>query len=156
MGARKCSLGPASDWLWGQEEMRWRRTFSGSPEQTASARAFAETLFAGTACVDVVEFIVAELTANTIRHTASGKDGGWFGLELVYGDPVYIAVVDNGGTGTPLVRQPDLLAESGRGLFMVAQLAHRMGIEGNPERGHKVWAEIELNKPWPDAFGISV
>ncbi|MCP2342013.1 ATP-binding protein [Actinomadura rupiterrae] len=134
--------------------MRWRRTFSGRPEQTASARDFAATLFAGAECVDVVKFVVAELTANTLRHTRSGEDGGWFGLEVVFDDPAYVAVVDNGGRGIPAVRQPvDLLATGGRGLYAVSQLAHRMGIEGSPVLGHRVWVEVELDKPLTDPFG---
>lgn len=157
MGFKRGALESAGEWLWGPEEMRWRRTFSGRPDQTASARAFAATLFAGAACLDVVEFVVAELTANTIRHTRTCEDGGWFGLELVYDDPAYIAVVDNGGRGIPTVKQPvDLLATSGRGLYLVSQLAYRMGIEGSPELGHKVWIELELDKPMSDPLDLGV
>ncbi|WP_084337173.1 ATP-binding protein [Actinomadura oligospora] len=138
----------AGEWLWGPDEMRWRRTFAGRPEEAAAAREFAAGMFAGTGCVDVVEFAVAELAANTIRHTRSGEDGGWFGLELVYDDPAYIAVVDNGGHGVPTVLEPvDLLATSGRGLYMVSQLVQRMGVEGSPALGHKVWIEVALDKP---------
>ncbi|WP_158587930.1 ATP-binding protein [Actinomadura logoneensis] len=154
MGLKKTPLGTAGEWLWGPDEMRWRRTFSGRPDQTASARDFAAALFAGTACVDVVKFVVSELTANTIRHTRTCQDGGWFGLELVYDDPAYIAVVDNGGGGIPTVKPPvDLMATSGRGLYLVSQLAYRMGIEGSPELGHKVWIEFGLDKPIDDPFG---
>ncbi|MFC5184090.1 ATP-binding protein [Actinomadura harenae] len=157
MGFKKGPLGSAGEWLWGPDEMRWRRTFSGRPDQTASARDFATTLFAGSACVDVVEFVVSELTANTIRHTRTCEDGGWFGLELVYDDPAYIAVVDNGGRGIPAVKQPvDLLATSGRGLYLVSQLAYKMGIEGSPGLGHKVWVELDLDKPMGGSFGLEV
>ncbi|MCP2343632.1 ATP-binding protein [Actinomadura rupiterrae] len=147
--ARGFGLGTrsADEWLWGPDEMRWRRAFSGRPEQVALAREFAGALLAGAECLDVVEFVVSELTANTIRHSRTAEAGGWFGLELVFDDPVYVAVVDNGGRGVPAVKEPvDLLATSGRGLYAVSQLVCRMGIEGNPQCGHKVWAEVALDR----------
>ncbi|MEV5570419.1 ATP-binding protein [Spirillospora sp. NPDC052269] len=149
--------GSAGEWLWGPDEMRWRRTFAGRPEEAVAARDFAAQMFAGTGCMDVVEFAVAELTANTIRHTRTCEDGGWFGLELVYDDPAYIAVVDNGGRGVPTVLEPvDLLATSGRGLYTVSQLVQRMGVEGSPALGHRVWIEVALDEPLADPFDLSL
>ncbi|MFC4912839.1 ATP-binding protein [Actinomadura gamaensis] len=148
MRLRQCPpVGTAGEWLWGADEKRWRRAFPGRPDEMASAREFVAALFAEAECLDVVKLVVSELTGNTIRHTRSGEDGGWFELEVVYDDPAYVAVIDNGGGGVPVVKEAvDLLATSGRGLFAVSRLACRMGVDGNPERGHRVWVEIPLGK----------
>ncbi|MCP2337381.1 ATP-binding protein [Actinomadura rupiterrae] len=156
MKCLKHTPGSAAEFLWGSEEMRWRRTYAGRPEQARAAREFARTLFSGALCVDVAEFIVRELVANTIRHTRSGKAGGWFGLEVVYDDPAYVAVVDLGGGGIPIVKTPDEFAESGRGLYAVARLAERYGIERTIRQGHKVWAEFHLDKPLADLFELEI
>ncbi|WP_051468007.1 ATP-binding protein [Actinomadura oligospora] len=139
-----CPPGSAADFLWAPDEMRWRRAFCGRPEQVAEARGFARTLFAGAECLDLVEFAVGELAANTLRHTRSSEDGGWFGVELVYDDPVYVAVTDNGGTSVPAVEEPDVWAESGRGLWSLSQLAAGLGVQGCQRTGHLVWVEIRL------------
>lgn len=84
--------------------MRWRRVYAGRADQVRAARAFAEALLVGMPCVDVVALAVGELAANAVRHTRSGEGGdGWFGLEIVCENPVYVAVTDMGGHGIPTV-----------------------------------------------------
>ncbi|MEV5570206.1 ATP-binding protein [Spirillospora sp. NPDC052269] len=149
-----CPRDSAADFLWAPDEMRWRRTFGGRPDQVAAAREFARTLFAGTECLDLVEFAVGELAANTLRHTRSGEDGGWFGVELVYDDPVYVAVTDNGGSSVPTIKEPDdVWAESGRGLWALSQLAAKIGVEGCSRTGHLVWVELHLDESSADPRG---
>ncbi|MEV5570215.1 ATP-binding protein [Spirillospora sp. NPDC052269] len=156
MARLTCPPGSAADFLWGPDEMRWRRTFCGRPDQVAAAREFARTLFAGTGCLDQVEFAVGELAANTLRHTRSSEDGGWFGVELLYDDPVYVAVTDNGGTSVPTVKEPDdIWAESGRGLWALSQLAAKLGVQGSRQTGHLVWVEIDLDEPFTAQPGLS-
>ncbi|WP_083982526.1 ATP-binding protein [Actinomadura hibisca] len=146
MGQAECPPG-AADFLWGPDEMRWRRAFPGRPDQVAAARGFARALFAGAACLDVVELAVSELAANALRHTRSRLDGGWFGIELVYDDPAYVAVIDNGGAGVPVVSEPlDEWAESGRGLWALSLVAVKLGVEGTPHAGHRVWIELALDE----------
>ncbi|MCP2335021.1 ATP-binding protein [Actinomadura rupiterrae] len=159
MGRKKWSSGWAAEWLWSAEEMRWRRTFSGNADQVTAARRFARTLFAGAACAEVVEFAVAELAANTLRHTRSRDEGGWFGVELVYDDPAYVAVTDIGGGGVPAVRQDlEELSEGGRGLYALSQLAISLGIHGSRTLGHTVWADIDLDQPLeaPPGLGLQL
>ncbi|WP_051468747.1 ATP-binding protein [Actinomadura oligospora] len=134
----------AAEWLHDSGPMRWRRTYRGELQEVSKVRRLARMMFAGDECADVVEFAVAELAANTLRHTRSGEEGGWFGVELAYGDPVYVGVTDLGGGGIPAVRQVDERQESGRGLYMVSQLALAMGIHGSPALGHTVW--VDLNR----------
>ncbi|MFC5187960.1 ATP-binding protein [Actinomadura harenae] len=148
----------AVEWLHGPGEMRWRRTFSGKASQVSDARHFARAMFAGEICEDVVEFVVSELAANTLRHTCSADDGGWFGVELAYGDPVYVGITDNGGRGIPTVQQPDDNLESGRGLYAVSQLAIALGIHGSPVLGHTVWVDLDRHQSMetPAVLGISL
>ncbi|MEV5574503.1 ATP-binding protein [Spirillospora sp. NPDC052269] len=146
----------AADWLHGSGEMRWRRTFSGKASQASAARHFARALFAGEICADVVEFVVSELTANTLRHTCSADEGGWFGVELAYGDPVYVGVTDIGGRGIPTVQQPDDALESGRGLYAVSQLAIALGIHGSPVLGHTVWVDLDRHQSLEAPAGLGI
>ncbi|MDX6738370.1 hypothetical protein [Actinocorallia sp. A-T 12471] len=74
----------------------------------------------------------------------------WFGVELVLGPTLRVSVTDLGGNGRPAVRAADSLATGGRGLHLVAELAHGYGIAGDPVHGHTVWAEI---LPPPEEHG---
>lgn len=42
----------------------------------------------------------------------------------------------------PIVNVPDLISESGRGLFLVAHLAKQWGYYLPPEGGKVVWCEL--------------
>ncbi|MCP2336957.1 ATP-binding protein [Actinomadura rupiterrae] len=144
----KWTGGSASEWLWSPPPMRWRRVYSGHAGQVRSARKFAEELFAGTPCVDVVALAVSELSGNAVRHSRSGEgNGGWFGLELTYGNPVYVAVTDLGGHGVPTVLPEgygNQNRENGRGLRMLYELAVALGVHGNSDFGHTVWVDLDL------------
>jgi hypothetical protein len=80
-----------------------------------------------------------------LEHTASGKAGGWFAVEVAWHvSAVQVAVTDGGGQGEPrVVCDPD--GERGRGLLLVHGLSARTGWTGN-RRGRLVWAQV----PWPD------
>ncbi|MEV7966092.1 ATP-binding protein [Sphaerisporangium sp. NPDC088356] len=139
----------------------WHRAFPGRLDQAAHARAFVRFLLADTPCVDEAELIVSELAGNALRHTRSGSPDGWFAVEVMlnrtfrdhsHGQPVnaLITVFDSGGGGVPALdghKQPDPDKESGRGLATVAALAARIGYQGTPETGHRVWAYLALS-PW--------
>lgn len=144
----KWTGGTASDWLWSPPPMRWRRVYAGHAGQVRSARKFAEALFAGTPCVEVVALAVSELAGNAVRHSRSGEgSGGWFGLELTQGNPVYVAVTDLGGHGVPTVLPKGyggLDGEGGRGLKMLYDLAVALGVHGNREFGHTVWVDLDF------------
>ncbi|RSN61912.1 ATP-binding protein [Actinomadura sp. WAC 06369] len=100
--------------------------------------------------MDVVALAVGELAANAVRHTRSGEgDGGWFGLELIYGDPAYVAVTDLGGHGVPVVLPEgygDPSCQGGRGLRMLYELALMFGVHGSSTFGHTVWVDLDLNR----------
>jgi anti-sigma regulatory factor (Ser/Thr protein kinase) len=132
--------------------MRWRRTYSGRADQVTSARTFARDLFAGTGREDDVATVVAELCSNAVLHTRSGESRGWFGLEVAFGNLIYIGVTDLGGSCVPLFRSKKPGCElniGGRGLQLVAELAVSYGIHGSSELGHTVWADIALARQEP-------
>jgi hypothetical protein len=87
------------------------------------------------------------LCANAIRHTASGR-GGAFIVEVARprDGVARVAVTDDGGPSVPEPGAPGPMAESGRGLAMVAACTSRWGYaEAYP--GRTVWAEA----CWPVA-----
>jgi anti-sigma regulatory factor (Ser/Thr protein kinase) len=124
--------------------MVWRRTFDGTRDQVG------EGLFAGTGRAGDAAQIISELCNNTILHTRSGEEGGWFGVEVALGDLAYLAVTDQGGKGRPVLQpkpfDPDDPAEGGYGIMVVADLALTIGVHGSPELGHTTWADLDLTR----------
>jgi anti-sigma regulatory factor (Ser/Thr protein kinase) len=96
-----------------------------------------------------VVFIVNELAGNAIKHTASGRDGGTYSVMFSLGERhLWVAVSDQGGSDTVptagVLGDLDLLAESGRGLALIAAEAARWGHGPTPGGGRRTWARIAL------------
>jgi anti-sigma regulatory factor (Ser/Thr protein kinase) len=99
---------------------------------------------------ETVTLIAAELTANAVRHGhVPGRD---FHLRLTAtaAATLRLEVADTRTERCPtpaaFEAPPPLDEESGRGLYLVAQLADRWGVTprvGAP--GKDVWAELALN-----------
>ena len=112
------------------------RTFAGQPEHAAQVRAWVRALAATTcpAAANSAELAAAELAANAIAHSRSGRPGGTFTVAVTAGpDGVTIHVHDL-GTGDGRVPAPrraaddgDHLAEGGRGLPIVIALSAECG-----------------------------
>ncbi|MFD5203987.1 SpoIIE family protein phosphatase [Streptomyces sp. NPDC058375] len=83
------------------------------------------------------ELIVSELVTNAIRY-ASGP----VRLRLLFQAALTCEVSDASNT-SPRLRHARTTDEGGRGLFLVAQLAHRWGTRYTP-RGKVIWAEQPL------------
>ncbi|MGW0085424.1 SpoIIE family protein phosphatase [Streptomyces sp. NPDC003393] len=83
------------------------------------------------------ELIVSELVTNAIRY-ASGP----IGLRLAKGHRLVCEVSDH-SQSQPHLRRARLADEGGRGLFLIAQLAHRWGSRYTPD-GKTVWTEQHL------------
>lgn len=128
---------------------------TGEPEAVAGARHFAARTLAGwglAALADDLSVVVSELLGNAVRHglpgTAAGEPAGaegrpiWLGL-LRQGATVLCAVCDP-GTGVPAVREPDVLAETGRGLRVVDSLSDSWGWTAPDRAGKAVWACLSL------------
>ncbi|MFD7462057.1 MULTISPECIES: ATP-binding SpoIIE family protein phosphatase [unclassified Streptomyces] len=89
-----------------------------------------------------VELTVSELVTNAIRY-GSGPD---LRLRLIRKDAGVICEVSDGANTSPRLRHARTTDEGGRGLFLVARLAHRWGTRFKQE-GKTVWAELNV----PDA-----
>ncbi|WP_157254896.1 ATP-binding protein [Nonomuraea typhae] len=132
--------------LWGG--MAWRRAFPGRGDQSALARGMVGQLLADTARVEDAVWVTAELVSNALQHSCSGRERGFFVVEVLRGAAsVRIVVYDLGGGPAPdfsrtLGTLPE--AEEGRGLAGVAKLAARTGAAGDEVTGRAVWAELAL------------
>src|SRR6266568_967142 len=120
--------------------MRWRRVFPGEERQLALMRKWLTWLLPDAPARHDIVTVATELASNSLRHTASGRGGG-FAVEVTWnGCAVRVAVADCGGPDEPrVVDDPE--AEQGRGLLLVHGLSLRTGVCGN-ERGRLVWADI--------------
>ncbi|MGH3403015.1 MAG: ATP-binding protein [Streptosporangiaceae bacterium] len=94
---------------------------------------------------DDLTFVASELAANAVVHTASGRPGGRFLVEVIWSPSIArVAVADSGAPSAPHVIS-DPAGERGRGLLVVTGLAARIGVWGD-QRGRLVWADV----PWED------
>ncbi|MGH3188201.1 MAG: ATP-binding protein [Streptosporangiaceae bacterium] len=113
------------------------RTLPGAAAQAAAARRWARAAvgeMAGPDVADLAEMAVSELLANAVQHSRSGQPGGTVTVIIAGGaDGLTVHVHDLGAVrGTvPRPRHPagqsDGLAESGRGLLIVAALSQASG-----------------------------
>ncbi|MEU6597604.1 ATP-binding SpoIIE family protein phosphatase [Streptomyces flaveolus] len=85
------------------------------------------------------ELIVSELVTNAIRH-----GGPPVQLRLIRQGVGLTCEVSDGSSTSPYLRQANTFDESGRGLFIVSQLAQRWGTR-HGSRGKTIWAEQELH-----------
>jgi anti-sigma regulatory factor (Ser/Thr protein kinase) len=104
--------------------VRCIRTFPGNLGQVKEARAFVGAVLDRCPARETLLTCVSELAANAIEHTASGR-GGMFTVEVgrLRAGMAFVAVVDDGAPTAPAVTDVDDLAESGRGLALVAAAA---------------------------------
>ncbi|SDN54493.1 ATP-binding SpoIIE family protein phosphatase [Actinacidiphila guanduensis] len=113
---------------------------SGQPEEVAAARSalvgrmeewgLGELAF-------TMELVVSELVTNAVQHAAAPV-----GLRLILDDALVCEVSDASST-SPHPRRAEPWEESGRGLFLVGQLADRWGTRYTPT-GKTIWAEKYL------------
>ncbi|MEV0386887.1 hypothetical protein [Nonomuraea sp. NPDC050643] len=139
--------------VWGG--MAWRQAFPGRADQSAPARRLVGQLLADTGRRQDAEWVTAELVANALYHSCSGhscsgRAQGFFVVEVLRGAGVArIVVYDLGGGSVPdFSQRPGSLlglAEHGRGLAGVAELAVRFGAAGDASTGHAVWVELALS-----------
>ena len=111
----------------------------------AARKAFAEA-FAGLP-EDLLEngkIVLSELVTNAVRYGAD-PDRGWVHV-VVHRVPMgmRIEVTDSGESGgAPVLRADDADRTSGWGLFLVARLADRWGVQS--DRTTTVWCELDLS-----------
>ena len=118
---------------------RASRTLPGTEASVAAARAFTRQMLESWNCLDWAEdvgIVVAELTANVIRH--AGTD---FTIELEFGNGRIHVEVHDGSDALPSARDAGLWEGSGRGLRIVATLSDRWGTSSD-STGKSVWADF--------------
>ena len=99
---------------------------------------------------DDVAAVISELLANALRHAlprAGENVPPWpIRLGLLHAGSYVVCAVADPGAGIPVLREPDRLEESGRGLLVVASLSDQWGYCPAPEGrargedGKVVWA----------------
>jgi hypothetical protein len=142
------------------------RTPVPAPHGVAAARAFTlRTLdrWGAADCAEDVAAVMSEFLTNALRHAlapaATSPDPAMAGpskagtasalrLALLHPGPYVLCAVADPSDALPVPREPDSLAESGRGLQVVASLSHRWGYCPAPDRSGKVvWATIRTSCP---------
>lgn len=83
----------------------------------------------------IAELIVSELVTNAIRYGRPPVQ-----LRLIHENDILISEVFDSSNTAPHLRRARLFDEGGRGLLLVAQLAHRWGTRHGPS-GKTIWAE---------------
>ncbi|MFD3505331.1 SpoIIE family protein phosphatase [Streptomyces sp. NPDC058678] len=83
----------------------------------------------------IAELIVSELVTNAIRYGRPPIQ-----LRLIHEGNILISEVFDSSSTAPHLRRARLFDEGGRGLLLVAQLAHRWGTRHGPI-GKTIWAE---------------
>ncbi|WP_243740455.1 SpoIIE family protein phosphatase [Streptomyces sp. 8K308] len=109
-----------------------------SPEAVATARELATGQLAEWGLADAAfttELVVSELVTNAIRHA-----GGPIQLRVIR-EHGLICEVSDGSSTSPHLRRARVYDESGRGLFIVAQLTERWGSR-QTSTGKTIWAEF--------------
>lgn len=99
------------------------------------------TAFGAPDCADDAQLAVSELIANAVKHARTPLV-----LELAADDDcLTVSVVDGERELASQVQQHEL-AESGRGLRIVAAVASEWGVEPRDE-GKALWFRLPLRKP---------
>jgi len=97
--------------------------------------------------------VVSELLTNALRHALPATAGdrpdvrGRIRLGLIAADYVVLCAVADPSSSAPVLRQPDWLDESGRGLHLVDSLSDEWGYCATPaEAGKVVWATFTATR----------
>ena len=123
--------------------MRLERELAVTPEAAAEARHalgdIADVLPGGRA--RDVRLLVSELVTNAVRHAnLDAGDQILLVIELI-DNQLRVEVHDPGGGFVPTSPSPDPARPSGWGLYLVAELADRWGVESDERT--LVWFELD-------------
>ena len=128
----------------------WARAFPGTPGHVGEARKFVAHLLQGSPFHDDAMLVLSELFTNAVLYTDSGKPGGLVTVQITrWRHGVRIAVTDQGSVSHPVIRDPGTdgePAESGRGLYLAAQLAGGLTWHDDPS-GRTIAATLGKAEP---------
>jgi anti-sigma regulatory factor (Ser/Thr protein kinase) len=125
---------------------RWSLHTDDGPSVATSRRAFAVALLehgAASQDVAVAEIVFGELVSNAVRYAPGPVD-----VIVDWSAPDPVLHVLDGGTGFRQISivPPDLLSESGRGLFIVSALTHDFRISKDPRGGNHARAVLRMQR----------
>jgi anti-sigma regulatory factor (Ser/Thr protein kinase) len=136
----------------------WSRNFEGRAEHLSDVREFAHFVTGDRNGAELVKMVASELAGNAIVHSASGRPGGHFTLQVAhFCDRWQVRCIDEGGSTVPHLCEPPPIesdedldklgdeVEYGRGLAIVAAVSSSWGVSGD-EISRAVWAEILIPK----------
>jgi anti-sigma regulatory factor (Ser/Thr protein kinase) len=110
--------------------------FDPIPESVTRARDLVRGMAGVSDALEALMTIVSELASNAVRHARTR-----FRVSVQHRDHIVRVEVTDRGDGVPVVRNPDPLEPGGRGLVIVAAVAHRWGVvRGTTDK--TVWAEL--------------
>lgn len=93
--------------------------------------------------IETALLLVSELVTNAVTH-----GGGRPVLDIHVGpDRLHVSVTDQDSTTPHVHRDNPLLAEGGRGMFLVETLASRWGVRPREPSGKTVWFELDRADP---------
>ena len=123
--------------------MRLERRLAVTPEAAAEARHVLDDL--NDAIPDSrmrdVRLLISELVTNAVRH-ADLDSGDAIDLVIDIADQMLrVEVHDPGGGFVPSTPSPDPARPSGWGLYLVAELADRWGVDSDDRT--RVWFELD-------------
>ncbi|QKW08031.1 ATP-binding protein [Streptomyces sp. NA04227] len=96
------------------------------------------TLWGREAITDTVNLCVTELLANVGAHASSPEC-----VLTLHNHPDRLrASVRDTEPALPVVKQPDFLAENGRGMYLVSESVDKWGADPVPTGGKEVWFEL--------------
>jgi anti-sigma regulatory factor (Ser/Thr protein kinase) len=113
--------------------------------------------------VDDIGMVVSELLTNALRHgvpdTAPPRRRWPVRLGLVQPGRYVLCAVADPGRRLPVPKEPDYLAESGRGLHVISALSDNWGCTTPTDAGKVVWAvfSVKFSPPpaavrWPAGY----
>ena len=123
--------------------MRLERQLAVAPEAASEARHALDRLAGEISANRLrdVQLLVSELVTNAVRH-ANLHEGDVIVLVIELADhALRVEVHDPGGGFVPTAPSPDPVRPSGWGLYLVAELADRWGVDSDDTT--LVWFELD-------------
>ncbi|WP_327378931.1 ATP-binding protein (plasmid) [Streptomyces sp. NBC_01216] len=127
-----------------------QRFFDHRPESVKAARDFTTRTLRDWGLDDTgdVRLVVSELATNALAH-GSDRDHGFLVRLEAQTDGIRLEVHDSRDPRQPLPEpaDPDLAAETGRGLVIVDTLSTLWGVDPRQPRGKIVWSHFPTALP---------
>lgn len=118
------------------------RTTNGTAQSVGAARDFGLATLRRWTVADRagdIAVVLSELLTNALRHGAD-QSARPVRVALVQPAQFVLVVVTDPGQQVPALREPDYLAESGRGLHVINALSDTWGYTTPTDAGKAVWA----------------